>query len=137
MGKRTKGRQIVLQAMYASRLSGQTLTHCLDQQLERRDAGDESAVFARELARKVINHGERLEPEIAPLLEHWDIERVGLLERLILLLGLVELRRSPEVPPRVVINEACELARLFCDEQAVGFVNGLLDRLARSEDDES
>ena len=60
-----------------------------------------------------------------------DLERVGLLERLILTLGTAELRFSPEVPPRVVINEACELARSFCGEDAVRFVNGVLDRLAR------
>jgi N utilization substance protein B len=130
VGKRSKGRALLLQAMYAARISDRNLTDCLEEQLDRRDSADETAVFARELMRKVVNHGRALEASVAPLLANWDLERVGTLERLILTLALTELHHSPEVPPRVVINEACELARLFCDEGAVKFVNGLLDRAA-------
>lgn len=128
MGKRSKGRALLLQAMYASRLSGRTLTDCLDEQLARRESADDTADFARALGRKVAAHGAAMEKSVAPLLANWDLERVGLLERLILSLALTELHHSPEVPPRVVINEACELARTYCDEGAVKFVNGILDR---------
>ena len=130
MGKRSKGRALLLQAMYASRLSGRNLTDCLAEQYDRRESADDTVEFARELSRKVINHGEQLEASLQPLLANWDLERVGLLERLILTMGLTELHFSPEVPYRVVINEACELARAFCDEGAVKFVNGVLDRAA-------
>jgi N utilization substance protein B len=130
VGKRSKGRALLLQAMYAARLSDRTLTDCLAEQLDRRDSADETAIFARELSRKVINHGPALERSVGPLLANWDLKRVGLLERLILTIGLVELNHSPEVPYRVIINEACELARSFCDEGAVKFVNGVLDRAA-------
>lgn len=133
VGKRSKGRALLVQAMYAARLSERTLTDCLAEQLERRESAPETAEFARHLARHVINHGTELEAGLAPLLANWDLERVGLLERLILTLALTELRYCPEVPPRVVINEACELARSFCDENAVRFVNGVLDRAARDE----
>jgi N utilization substance protein B len=119
LGKRSKGRALLLQAMYASRLSGRTLTDCLDEQLARRESADDTADFAR---------GAGLEKSVAPMLANWDLDRVGLLERLILALALTELHHSPEVPPRVVINEACELARTYCDEGAVKFVNGILDR---------
>ena len=130
MGRRSKGRAILLQAMYASRVSGQGLLACLDDQLARRESSPETAAFARALSRHVINHGEALEQEIAPLLTNWDLSRVGLLERLILTLALVEFHHAPEVPYKVVIDEACELARMFCDQHAVGFVNGVLDRAA-------
>ena len=53
-----------------------------------------------------------------------------MLERVILIMALAELRHCPEVPYRVVINEALELTRRYCDEDAVGFVNGVLDRAA-------
>ena len=56
--------------------------------------------------------------------------RVPIMGLLILALALTELHHSPEVPDRVIINEACELARSFCDEGAVKFVNGVLDRAA-------
>jgi N utilization substance protein B len=130
LGKRSKGRALLLQAMYASRLSGRSLTDSLEDQIARRESADETAVFARDLGRKVADFGEDLEQSLGPLLANWDLQRVGLLERLILTLALTELRHSPEVPYRVAINEACELAREFCDDNAVGFVNGVLDRAA-------
>jgi len=130
VGKRSKGRAILLQAMYAARVSGQGLLVCLEDQLVRRESSPDTSQFARELAKKVINHGAGLEQEIAPLLTNWDLARVGLLEKLILTLALTEFHHCPEVPYRVVIDEACELARMFCDEHAVGFVNGVLDRAA-------
>jgi N utilization substance protein B len=130
VGKRSKGRALLLQAMYAARISDRQLSECLDEQLERRESARETAEFARSLSRVIINHGRELEAGLGPLLANWDLERVGLLERLILTLGTAELRFSPEVPPRVVINEACELARSFCGEDAVRFVNGVLDRAA-------
>lgn len=128
MGKRSKGRALLLQAMYAARQSGRSLTDCFEDQITRQRAAPETVAFVRELGRKVINHGAELEASVGPLLVNWDLARVGLLERLILTIGLVELHHSPDVPPRAVINEACELARTFCDEDAVKFVNALLDR---------
>lgn len=136
MGKRSKGRALLLQAMYAARQSGRSLTDCFEDQIELQRPAPETAEFVRELGRKVINHGLALENSLGPLLANWDLARVGILERLILTIGLVELRHSPEVPPRVVLNEACELARTFCDEGAVKFVNGVLDRARTDQDKE-
>jgi N utilization substance protein B len=130
VGKRRKGREIVLQAAYAARISGRPLAACLDDQLERRGPHDETARFARALAEKLGAHRGAAEAWLARLVENWDPERLGLVERILLLIALTELRHSPDVPWRVVINEACELARRFGDEQAVGFVNGVLDRAA-------
>ena len=137
MGKRSKGREIVLQSLYAAQLSGVSLAVCLHEQLQRRDAADETAEFAQDLAAKVARHKIEREAELASLLQNWAPERVGVIERAILIVALTELHDSPEVPWKVAINEACELARRFCDESAVGFVNGILDRAAtdlRSEE---
>ncbi|HPF35098.1 MAG TPA: transcription antitermination factor NusB [Candidatus Krumholzibacteria bacterium] len=131
MGKRRKGRELLVQALYAAELSGQPLHDCLDDQLERRQASAETAAFARPLADVIAKHREALDADVNRLLDHWDPDRVGNVERAIFRLAIAELRHCPEVPPSVVINEACEVARLFCDEDAVRFVNGLLDRAAR------
>jgi N utilization substance protein B len=130
VGRRRKGREILLQAEYASQLSGRPLDACLDDQLVRRDPSDETATFARNLATKLVAHRAASDRWLAGLVENWDPERVGQVERAILRIALTELRYSPDVPWRVVINEACELARRFCEEDAVGFVNGVLDRAA-------
>jgi N utilization substance protein B len=131
VGKRRKGREIVLQSMYASLINGGPLLDVLEDQLSRRESADETSEFARDLGRKVKVHAPDLESWLRTLVSSkWDPSRLGTLEICILSMGLAELRHSPEVPWRVVINEACELARRYCDENAVGFVNGVLDKAA-------
>lgn len=131
MGKRRKGREIVLQSMYASLMGGGDVPAVLEDQLLRRESAPETAAFARDLAAKVKANRPDTERWLRTLISvRWDPSRVGALERCILLLGLTELRHSPEVPYRAVINEACELAHRYCEDAAVGFVNGVLDRAA-------
>lgn len=131
MGKRRKGREIVLQSMYASLISGAKLMDTLEDQLAQRESAAETADFARDLSSKVKTHGADLDRWLNSLISNrWDPSRLGSLEVVILTMGLAEIKHSPDVPYRVVINEACELARRFCDENAVGFVNAVLDRAA-------
>ena len=131
MGKRRKGREIVLQSMYASLISGAELIDTLDDQLERRESADETGEFAKDLAAKVKQNAPELDGWLNSLVSSkWDPSRLGSLEIVILTMGLAELKYSPGVPFKVVINEACELAHRYCDEGAVGFVNGVLDKAA-------
>ncbi len=131
MGKRRKGREIVLQSMYASLISGSELMATLEDQILQRESADDTIVFARDLAQKVKDNGAELEEKLNSLIsDKWDPSRLGSLEVVILTIGLAEIRFSPDVPYQVVINEACELARRYCDEKAVGFVNGVLDEAA-------
>ena len=131
MGKRRKGREIVLQSLYASLISGAALADALDDQLARRESADDTAVFARDLAAKIASHRADLDTWLRTLVSHgWNPDRLGMLERVILTIGLAEMRHSSDVPWRVVINEALELTRRYCEEEAVGFVNGVLDAAA-------
>ncbi len=131
MGKRRKGREIVLQSMYASLISGANLIDTLDDQLVRRESADETDDFARDLAEKVKRNASDLDQWLNSLVSrNWDPSRLGSLEIVILTIGLAELKHSPDVPYKVIINEACELTRRYCDEKAVGFVNGVLDKAA-------
>lgn len=131
MGKRRKGREIVLQSLYASLMGGGDLPAVLEDQLLRRESAPETAAFARELARKLKTHKAETESWLRTLISsRWDPSRLGTLERCILHLGLTELKHSPEVPYRAVINEACELTHRYCEDGAVGFINAVLDRAA-------
>ncbi len=65
---------------------------------------------------------------------HWRIERLAVIDRLILRLAVWELRHETDTPAAVVINEALELTRLFSGEEAVRFVNGVLDGAAQAMD---
>ena len=131
MGKRRKGREIVLQSLYASLIGGGDVLAVLEDQLIRRESAPETIEFARALARRIKANRPDTERWLKTLVSsRWDPSRLGTLELCILHLGLTELKHSPEVPFRAVINEACELARRYCEDGAVGFVNGVLDRAA-------
>jgi transcription antitermination protein NusB len=131
VGKRRKAREIVLQSMYASMISGAKLDDTLDDQLSRRESADDTNTFAKALAEKVKSHAGELDYWMNTLIsEKWDPSRLGSLEVVILTIALAELKHSPDVPYRVVINEALELTHRYCDENAVGFINGVLDRAA-------
>jgi len=132
VGKRRKGRELLVQAIYAAAVGGGDLQDCVDDQLERRQASAETADFVRPLAELVGRHRGELDSSLDALLENWAPARVGQVERAIFRLALAELRFAKDVPVNVILNEACELARLYGDEGTVQFVNGLLDRAARN-----
>jgi N utilization substance protein B len=82
------------------------------------------------LASRVVDGVERLDQEIARSADNWRLERIGAVERNILRLGAFELLEE-QVPPAVAIDEAVRLAHWFAGPKAPGFVNGVLDALAR------
>jgi N utilization substance protein B len=95
------------------------------------EATEEERAFAMRLAEGVIGNVAAIDPLIAEAAEHWRLERMNALDRLILRLAVYEFQHEPDTPARVIINEALELARTFSGEDAVGFINGLLDGIRR------
>ena len=83
------------------------------------------------LADGVASRIEELDPLIAEAAEHWRIERMNVMDRLILRLAVYEFLHERGTPGKVVINEALELARSFSGDEAVRFVNGILDGIRR------
>tara|TARA_B100001123_G_C15309082_1_gene1023724 strand:- start:1400 stop:1879 length:480 start_codon:yes stop_codon:yes gene_type:complete len=97
---------------------------------------DNSYKFAAVLARGVAGSVERLDPLIEGAADHWRLERMAIVDRLILRLAVWEFLDQPETPGRVIINEALELARTFSTDESVGFINGVLDEIRRSSERE-
>jgi len=94
-------------------------------------ATEDVQAFANRLAAGVVDTVATLDPMIAEAAEHWRLERLNVLDRLILRLAIYELLHQPETPSKVIINEALELARTFSGDDAVRFVNGVLDAVRR------
>jgi transcription antitermination protein NusB len=88
--------------------------------------------FAMELAGGVAATVEQLDPMIAEAAEHWRIERMNVMDRLILRLAVYEFQHELATDAKVIINEALELARSFSGDEAVRFINGILDALRRT-----
>jgi N utilization substance protein B len=101
---------------------------------ERPSAGalsDDHRLFAETLAAGVVADVGNIDPIIVESAEHWRIERMAIIDRLILRMAVYEFLKEAETPARVVINEALELARTFSNDDAVRFVNGILDAIRR------
>jgi N utilization substance protein B len=92
---------------------------------------DELRTFATTLADGVAAEKAALDPMISEAAEHWRIERMNVMDRLILRLALYEFLHQPGTPAKVIINEALELARTFSGDESVRFINGVLDAVRR------
>ena len=92
---------------------------------------DEQRAFATRLADGVVEHVAAIDPIITEAAEHWRLERMNVMDRLILRLAVSEFLHEPETPAKVVINEALELARTFSNDDSVRFINGILDAIRR------
>ena len=131
MGKRRRARETVLQALYEAEFSERTQTAIIDEQIGRRAPSDETAEYARTLFLKTIEKKDDLDRIIDSLLENWDPARVSLVDRNILRFALAEVLYFPDVPARVIVDEAIEVAHRFSSEEAGRFVNGLVDRFVK------
>ena len=89
------------------------------------------AAFANVLAEGVTAHVAELDPLISEAAAHWRIERMNVVDRLVMRLAVYEFLYERDTPANVIINEALELARAFSSEEAVPFVNGVLDGIRR------
>ena len=87
--------------------------------------------FAEERVNGVWSERENLDAQIEPFLENWSLYRLGTIERNVLRLGVWELLKS-DIPAPIVINEAVDLAKWFSESKSGRFVNGILDRFAKT-----
>jgi transcription antitermination protein NusB len=128
---RSKARRGALQALYQWQLSGDDSLFSIEAQLlAERELGDIDAEYFHELLTGIDRRREEFDTRLAPMLDR-PLEQLDPVERAILWLGLYELDARWDIPFRVVISEALELARQFGGDQAHRYVNAVLDRLAR------
>ena len=94
----------------------------------------ELKVFARGLVDGTCEHMKEIDERIREAAENWDMSRMAALDRNILRMAVYELAHCDDIPPKVAINEAIELAKQFGAEESGQFVNGILDRIKRTLD---
>ena len=137
MGKRRKAREIVLQALYESEFSDLRWEEILDSQTSRRASAQETIEYARLLFPKTLETSAELDEKIRSVVENWEMERISIVDKNILRFALCEILYFPDVPPKVILNEAIEIAHKYSSLEAGRFVNGILDRLLRRYRQES
>jgi N utilization substance protein B len=93
---------------------------------------DDLREFANDLVRETLLRVDAIDQLLVAHAHNWRLERMAVIDRLVLRLAVCELLTHPETPPKVVLNEALELARTFSGDEAVGFVNGVLDAVRKA-----
>jgi N utilization substance protein B len=132
-GTRRTGRSYALQLLYArdgdasENLSAAAVSWVDEFELE---VDEQAQAFARELVGAAVARTSEIDDLIASASKNWRIDRMSRVDRNILRLGACELLAFRDVPTKVVINEAVELAKRFGTAESSAFVNGVLDRIA-------
>lgn len=129
--QRSRSRSLAIQALYQWQMAGQDVGAIINHFMIEQDAKKFDTDYFSELVRGVPARLGELDLALAPCIDR-ALESVDPVERAILRLGAYELMEHPEIPYRVVINEAVELAKTFGAEQGHRYVNGVLDKAARS-----
>lgn len=134
------GRIIALQTLYEQdfrRGAGDKdldLEAILSRNIARYEGTVEDKHFIERLVRGVDQRAQELDTALQPIAPEWPIDQIARMDRVVLRMGLYELMHEPDVPPKVVINEAVELAKAFGSENSSKFVNGVLGTALRQRD---
>jgi transcription antitermination protein NusB len=121
-------REKVLQTLYAYELNGEGLTVLMEGVLT--DVSSEIDInFAKQLINKVVANRMQLDNEIRERVANWEMERIALIDRLLLRIGITEIHYFPDIPPKVTINEVIEIAKEYSTSNSGKFINGILDAI--------
>ena len=132
MGRRRQARELALQLLYQLDVRGEVEPGpVIDAFWQRQQVPDDVKSFADTLVRGVAAHQPKIDELIGRFAEHWELDRMAVVDRNVLRAGIWELLWGVDVPPIVAINEALEIARRFSTEESTRFINGLLDRVRR------
>lgn len=128
MSNRHLARTIALQSLYQWDFNGQTdsLEAIVDANLQQFAPGFDDGDFSKNLAKGVQEHLPMINETIVTFAPEWPLEKITPVDRNVLRIGIYELRVDEDIPPKVAINEAIELAKTFGGESSGKFVNGVL-----------
>ncbi len=129
-GARHLGRELALKTLFQLESSEDDPAEVLAYHAAEEDAPPAAVEFARELVRGVLGNRERLDRVISETSEHWRLDQMAKVERVILRIAIYEIALQRQVPEKAAINEAIELAKTFSGDEAGRFVNGILGRVA-------
>lgn len=126
---RSRSRRRALQALYAWQMSDSPIAKVIEQFQHEQDMEIADIEYFEDLVRGVAKHHDELDAELEKYLDR-SLSQVDPIERAVLLIAAYELRHRPDVPYRVVINEAIETSKRFGADQGHTYVNGVLDKAA-------
>ena len=134
MTRRSRGREVALQVLYQVEQNPGLSSAEIRRFIQRRLLEDRKLCeFTEALVAGVHEHQSQIDTMISDVAENWRLDRMAAIDRNILRLGAYEMLFHPEVPAKVAINEALELAKRYSTAQSSRFVNGILDRVLQHQ----
>jgi len=137
MGARSKARKRALDLMYGADVRGESINEALAAESSRAlndPARATSWAYAQQVVTGITEHGDEIDELIETYSQGWPLNRMPAVDRALVRIGLWEILYNDEVPAGVAISEAVESAKLLSTEDSAGFINGLLGRIAASNE---
>lgn len=125
-------RVFAMQLLYAMEITGQTVGEALPGVLEAQEIHENQRRYGMKLVDLIQEHRADLDESIKAAAAHWELDRMASLDRILLRIAMVELTYIPEVPMKVAISEAVQIAAKFSTDSSSSFVNGLLTGFLQS-----
>lgn len=133
MRVRSQAREYSLQTLYQIEVAGISSSEALNDFFEGKDLPETLYEFTCFLIEGILANTSELDSFIKKYARNWDVERMAVIDKNILRMAIFELLYVEDIPPKVSINEAVELAKRFGDVDSAKFVNGILDSIFRNE----
>ena len=130
VGKRHQARELALKVLFQLEGTGDDAEEVLRYHAAENGAGEDITNFARALVNGVLENKDRLDAILSEASEHWRLEQMAKVDRVILRIAVYEIAIDRKVPTKAAINESIELAKTFSGDEAGRFVNGILGRVA-------
>lgn len=134
MRKRTQSREYALKILYQAELTRREIHFAAENFWNEFESIDEHVrSFSDRLTSGVEENLQTIDDKISEHATNWQLKRMAVIDRNVLRIGVFELKYAPDIPPKVTINEAVELAKKYGDLESSKFVNGILDKIHKSD----
>ncbi|HBG60887.1 MAG: transcription antitermination factor NusB [Omnitrophica WOR_2 bacterium GWF2_38_59] len=134
MRKRTHAREYVLKILYQAEITRREIHKASDYYWSEIDSIDKYVKeFSDILTDGIAKNIEKIDNKISEYATNWQLKRMAVIDRNVLRIGVFELLFTDDIPPKVTINEAVELAKKYGDIESSKFVNGILDKIHKTE----
>lgn len=133
MRKRTKARECALKILYAIDIAKEDPNKCMETYWQTNEEASDVRAYAESLVSGVTGNSKRIDTLISSYTTNWQLDRMAVIDRNVLRFATYELLFTKDIPPKVAINEAIDIAKKYGDKDSGKFVNGVLDKINKTE----
>lgn len=127
--KRREVRIKAMQILYAKEISHDPVEPIIATLAQDMESDKDQYAFVEQIVYKVLNHAAELDTLIIDFAQNWNFERIATIDKILLRICVCELLYFPEIPPKVSINEAIEIAKRYSTDNSSSFINGIIDAI--------